>query len=320
MSYDPAPDPGAFNDQAEKSTTLPADWYFDPHIYRLEQEFIFNRSWWYLCHQSVVAEPGSRYLDRIAARPVELTNHNGAIEARCDRRLLRIENYAGFWFVNFDPDAAPLIDQTSGFLQDMFECCPELGKLIPVHRFEREIAANWKTVIDNNHECYHCEANHKSLMRLVDYRDKALWSDDGITFSHKVERHQTGESAYELSADASQQESLFGYIWPTLVPLFFPGSPSLVMFQVRPLAPEKSLLRHDFLLSHREPTPQESEFIDWFVNVLNFEDVGLCESVQKGLHSRGYHQGRFIVDRDRPEYSEHHVHFFQSMVKRALSG
>ena len=42
------------------------------------------------------------------------------------------------------------------------------------------------------------------------------------------------------------------------------------------------------------------------------------ERVQKGLRSRGYSQGRFVVDRDRPEFSEHHVHFFQKMVHDAL--
>jgi len=50
------------------------------------------------------------------------------------------------------------------------------------------------------------------------------------------------------------------------------------------------------------------------------EDVGLCEGVQKGLHSLGYQQGRFVVDRDHPEFSEHHVHFFQKMVLDSLRG
>ena len=94
--------------------------------------------------------------------------------------------------------------------------------------------------------------------------------------------------------------------------------PSLIMFQVIPLAPERSLVRHDFYLTSSTPGQRETEFMDWFSNVLNVEDVSLCENVQKGLHSLGYRQGRLIVDRNRPEISEHHVHFFQSMVKRAL--
>ena len=58
--------------------------------------------------------------------------------------------------------------------------------------------------------------------------------------------------------------------------------------------------------------------MDFIKTVLVPEDVGLCERVQKGLHSRGYTQGRFVVDRERPDFSEHHVHFFQKMVHDAL--
>jgi choline monooxygenase len=54
------------------------------------------------------------------------------------------------------------------------------------------------------------------------------------------------------------------------------------------------------------------------INVLSLEDVSLCENVQKGLHSLGYQQGKFVVDRDHVEFSEHHVHFFQKMVRDAL--
>ena len=52
--------------------------------------------------------------------------------------------------------------------------------------------------------------------------------------------------------------------------------------------------------------------------MLQPEDIGLCESVQRGLKSLGYNQGRFIVDEDLTELSEHAVHHFQRMVAEAL--
>jgi len=48
------------------------------------------------------------------------------------------------------------------------------------------------------------------------------------------------------------------------------------------------------------------------------EDNGICESVQRGLASRGYRQGRFIVDPERSELSEHAVHHFHQLVAEAL--
>ena len=63
---------------------------------------------------------------------------------------------------------------------------------------------------------------------------------------------------------------------------------------------------------------RERRFVDYIKNVLIGEDVRLCEQVQKGLRSRGYRQGRLIVDRAGTDFSEHHVHFFQKFVHDAL--
>ncbi|WP_421702583.1 aromatic ring-hydroxylating oxygenase subunit alpha [Aliiroseovarius sp.] len=240
------------------------------------------------------------------------------IPENANLKPVRLESYGGLLFVNLDPDAVPLIEQAPKLLKDIYTCCPRFDDLIRISRNEFEVAANWKTIVDNNHECYHCHANHPSLMELVDYDTKAVWSDDGITFSHTVERKEIDNSAYALERDAIAQDSLFSYIWPSHIPLFFPGSPSMVMFQVLPLGPERSLIRHDWFLLSDQPGAQEAALMDWFSGTLAQEDMGICEKVQKALHSRGYKQGKFVVDRDHPEFSEHHVHFFQQFVYRAL--
>ena len=186
-------------------------------------------------------------------------------------------------------------------------------------RREFAVAANWKTLVDNNHECYHCAANHKSLMELVDYDHKAVWSDDGITFTHRVERKKLDNSAYRVEQASIEQDALFGYIWPVHVPLFFPGTSGLVMFQILPTGPESSRVRHDYFLLSRRPSDQERAFMDWFSGVLAAEDIAICEKVQRSLHSRGYRQGKLVVDRAHVEFSEHHVHFFQRLVYLALN-
>ncbi len=312
---------GRFDPVAENSWTLPAHWYTAPEIYRLEHAAIFYRTWHYIGHVSDIAAPGDRIAGAIADRGVvAMRGRGGDIRAFCDadRAPVRIEAYGGFLFVNLDADAAPMAAQAPKFLRDMYACCPGLDDLVRAHRHEVAVAANWKAVIDNNHECYHCAANHKTLMEMVDYRDKAHWSDDGITFSHVVERKSLDSGAYALDAADAQQDSLFGYIWPTLIPLFWPGSPGAVLFQVVPTGPETTLERWDFYFTSREPSERERRLIDYVTSVLIGEDVRLCERVQKGLHSRGYSQGRLVVDRARTDFSEHHVHFFQKFVHDAL--
>jgi len=67
-------------------------------------------------------------------------------------------------------------------------------------------------------------------------------------------------------------------------------------------------------------TPSECEWdaIKYIDEVLQPEDIGLVESVQRGLHSKAYSQGRFIVDKDRTYISEHGLHHFHSLVLDAL--
>ena len=56
----------------------------------------------------------------------------------------------------------------------------------------------------------------------------------------------------------------------------------------------------------------------WDIQVANYPVQPVCESVQKGLKSSGYNQGRFVVDEGLTELSEHAVHHFQSLVAGAL--
>ena len=242
------------------------------------------------------------------------------IPENADLKPVRLEEFDGFLFVNLDPDAEPLVAQAGKLFDDMRERCPRLKDLVHAHRFEREVRANWKTIVDNNHECYHCDANHKSLMELVDYGGTAVWSDSGITFSHAVENNSDDNTAYPVDRASRVQQALFGFVFPGLIPLMFPGTPSLAMFQVIPTGPETALERWDFHFLDHTPSGPEQRMIDYIRDTLIPEDVGLCERVQVGLHSKGYRQGRFVVKRDHPEFSEHHVHFFQKFVYDALTG
>jgi len=296
------PDAGLFDREAERSHTLPAEWYYDDAVFKAEREAIFFKSWIYQCHESDLPEPGDYTAGAVTDQGVILIRgEDGAIRGfynvcshrahpllagqgrtklivcpyhqwtyatdgtfrgargretlsdwcpeNADLKPVRVETIGGLIFVNLDQAAIPLAEQIGRFEADMRECCPRLDELVKVERYERQVAANWKTVIDNNHECYHCAVNHKSLMELVDYRDKAVWSDDGITFSHRVEKKTLDNGAYRVDGSNLEQESLFGYIWPTLIPLFFPGSASLALFQVVPA--EAAV--NDVEIAHRSP-------------------------------------------------------------------
>ena len=56
---------------------------------------------------------------------------------------------------------------------------------------------------------------------------------------------------------------------------------------------------------------QAIAFVD---DVLQPEDIGLVESVQRGMRTGAFEQGRYLVDPDGSGLSEHAVHHFHGQV------
>jgi choline monooxygenase len=85
-----------------------------------------------------------------------------------------------------------------------------------------------------------------------------------------------------------------------------------------PTGPETCREVMDYYFMDPTPTPAEAESMAYLRDVLQPEDIGLCERVQKGLRSRSYSVGRLVVDDQRTGISEHGVHHFQQLYHRML--
>ena len=72
---------------------------------------------------------------------------------------------------------------------------------------------------------------------------------------------------------------------------------------------------HRYGLPHNSSVDAQDHYMN---TVLGPEDAALCESVQKGLMSQSYDQGRFVVDPDLSGIAEHAVHQFHRLVLSAL--
>ena len=108
------------------------------------------------------------------------------------------------------------------------------------------------------------------------------------------------------------------YMFPTLAFVMFPGASGVATFTFLPLEPELTHQVFAYYSADGGLTETERATLAYFSDVLGPEDVGLVESVQKGLRSYGYHQGRFVVDSRRTHTSEHAVHHFHTLVMKGL--
>ena len=86
---------------------------------------------------------------------------------------VKVETMHGFVFVNLDPGAASIADSAPGMAADLAALVPRLAELEPVESFVFESEqgaewnANWKVVVDNYLECYHCATAHPALADLM---------------------------------------------------------------------------------------------------------------------------------------------------------
>ncbi len=62
--------PATLAQDLERGYTLPADWYTDPAVMRLERERIFARTWQYVGRAAQVAKPGDFFVSRTGHIPV----------------------------------------------------------------------------------------------------------------------------------------------------------------------------------------------------------------------------------------------------------
>ncbi len=239
---------------------------------------------------------------------------------KCDFALkpVRVEELCGLVFVNLDNEATPLKEQAAGLEAEIRKFAPNVDDVVFAQRDEYDVAANWKVMIDNFLECYHCHVAHRDFVDLVDmksYRSAA----NGIYSSHISGAARTTESsAYTFE----KGEVDFGYagwfLWPNLTIWIYPGEPNISVLQMVPAGPDRTIEYQDWFLPTPAPSRQVAEAMAYQKDVLQPEDIALCESVQRGLKSRGYNQGRFVVDDELSELSEHTVHHFQALVVDAL--
>ena len=191
--------------------------------------------------------------------------------------------------------------------------------------------ANWKLVIENNRECYHCEVSHPELLNSYlewdditdprapdEFKQRAArmaaeWESDGIAHKHasygnanRLDRLPLKEGACSMTMDGSSaSKKLLGRIHNpdlgSLHMLHLPNSWNHVMadhaiaFRVLPLGPEETLVTTKWLV-HKdavEGVDYDPENLRKVWDATNAEDRRLVENNQQGINSIAYQPGPY---------------------------
>jgi phenylpropionate dioxygenase-like ring-hydroxylating dioxygenase large terminal subunit len=230
---------------------------------------------------------------------------------------VRVEVFVGkLIFFNLDANARPLMEQAADLADDLMAEIPSFERLtVAPGPATAQIKANWKVTVDNYLECYHCRVAHPALSSLIDLGSFRV-DVRGHWMSHKASLGRHENAAYPVAPDAANQRTLWWWLWPTTTFNVMPGSAELSVFSFLPTAVDSTL---QWGQRFGVPGDVADEARERYRNgALTDEDVALVESVQRGLHSRGYSAGRFVDDSEGREISERATHHFHRLVAQAL--
>ncbi|MDP5220988.1 ring-hydroxylating oxygenase subunit alpha [Ruegeria sp. 2205SS24-7] len=256
-------------------------------------------AWVYKLDGQLVRAPETEHLENFVPKEICLDQ-------------VQVEEFAGFVFVNLDPNAISLRAQSGNLETEIRHWAPDIENLTFGKRLTYDIKSNWKNVVDNFLECYHCPTAHKDFCDLVDMDTYKVTTYD-IYSSHMAEAGKGANSAYDVS-NATVRTHAVWWLWPTTCLMRYPGRSSMIVLNVIPIGPDRTLETYDFFLETPEPDAMELDAMRYLDEVLQVEDISLVESVQRGMNTPAFTQGRIVNDPSGSGKSEHAVHHFHGLV------
>lgn len=228
-------------------------------------------------------------------------------------KRLAVAVAAGLVFVALDPGAEAFETGYAGFDATVLGHLDAMPDYTRVAAYRYDIVADWKVVVDNFSEGYHIPVAHPRLATL--YNTANGTSVHGPLYS-AFRNH--GHPGYQGMTLGPAEPYLGWTLWPNLCMLSLPGSKNLIVLRMDPAGPGRCHERVDIYAPEGSASANLDEVRRLFAEIFNQEDIALVESVQRGLASMGYDQGRYVADRANSWFSESGLHAFHKRILQAL--
>lgn len=218
---------------------------------------------------------------------------------------VRVATWEKFVFVNLDANAGSLDDFLGGLMKRVAPL-----RLASLHFFERrsyELNCNWKVYVDNFLDGgYHVPYLHKGLNSVLDYANYTIENED--RFCLQSSPVEASSANADVDAAATRQGNRAFYFWqyPNFMLNWYEGY--LDTNLVLPLSIDRCCVIFNFYFAGIGDAAKEYNQQSVAVSHrVQEEDVGICEAVQRGLHSRAYVTGRLSVRREAGEHLFHRL-------------
>ncbi|MCX6471502.1 MAG: aromatic ring-hydroxylating dioxygenase subunit alpha [Corynebacteriales bacterium] len=190
-----------------------------------------------------------------------------------------------------------------------------VADLAMAHRETYEVAANWKLIVENFMECYHCATIHPELTEVLpEFADglaAQYYVGHGAEFGGEIEGFTVdGSTGFAPLPDLTADQDRRYYaitINPTVFVNLVPDH--VIVHRMFPTAVDRTVVVCDWLY-HPDVIASGGDTrggVELFHRV-NVQDFDACERTQPGMSSRAYASGGVLVP------AEHHIAQFHDWI------
>ena len=226
---------------------------------------------------------------------------------------LRLETWENFIFVNFDAGAPSLAEFFGNIPVQAKDF--QFARLALAERRDYVVNCNWKVYVDNYLDAYHIPVVHPGLMKEIDYpryrTETFRYYSQQLGPVKELKAGDPGERIYVPGVGL--KDALYFWVFPNLMLNFYPDN--IQTNVIVPLSHDKTLTIFEWYFhdASSEKVRERAKKAIAFSEVVQQEDIHICEAVQRGLNSALYDRGRYSVKR---ENGVHHFHMLLSEYLR----
>ena len=204
--------------------------------------------------------------------------------------------WEGFLFANLAEEPQPF-EQAFQPVLDKFGAW-KLPELRSMRQIDYEVQANWKLIVQNYSECYHCPLIHPDLARKSPYRSGRNDLFEGrflggyMLLNHEYESLTMSGRACAVPLGNVDGEDLgriyYYHLFPNVLLSLHPDY--VMVHTLWPQAPDRTRIRCQWLFDPaqaNQPDFNPDDAVD-FWDMTNRQDWHVCELSQLGVSSRSY--------------------------------
>jgi Rieske 2Fe-2S family protein len=230
---------------------------------------------------------------------------------------LPVERWHGWLFVNAT-GAGPSFAEHLGTLDPLVAPYgPQ--RLVTAATHVYDVAANWKVICENYHECYHCPLIHPELCAVSpptsgnNYDLPDAWVGGSMALrEHAHTMSLTGAGGTPIAGAPTREVRYLGLL-PNLLLSLHPDY--VLTHRLEPLGPGRTRVECTWLFPNSVASAPgfDPSYAVEFWDITNRQDWAACESVQRGLFSPHHQPGPLAPNEDA-------VYRFVRLIAEAYSG